>query len=406
MGLFLNKEGTLYTVFEPGFVDEYWDTELSFEDVWPGCEIEGWKDVVVMDCMKNESEGTSCIAAIAADGTVYATGDYANEILSWGDLAYITMNHSIIVGLKKDGTLKFAGNNAAYIAGMNEDGSLEYADGLADVLSKKNFSGVKAVRLCDEYMIAMMEKGFLWMNLESFEPDAGINEESGYSYLDTEGAGNMEDYLLIEADGTVKENLDGVWQESGYPDISSDPQSALFALELGKEKIVWGDNKIAVASGGNEWVQVPFEELSFQLIDINQDGQKEIFFRNTDTEEGFGGIYNGRLRVILTQYGFKGYYPSSGILVNDNGDSIAYWIFENGSIYSLGHKIKETGDCFVHKKYRPEDVERDNPSSEFFSMQEKAFDDMIHEYVGDEKMQDIDPNDYIDNTFENRMKLK
>lgn len=397
--LFLDKDGNCYD----------WSMDASFNENWPGCTIEGWKDAVVMDCMKNEYEGTSCIAAIAADGTVYATGDYADEILSWGELAYITMNDSIIAGLKKDGTLAFTGSNTPKIAGIKEDGSIEYADGFADELSGEGFSGVKGIRLCDEYMIVMTEKGFIWINMESFDPDAGINADYGYSYLDAEGPGNMENYILIETDGTVKENIDGVWQESGYPKLNSDPQKNLFALELGKEEIVWGDNKIALESGGSEWEQVTSEELSFQLIDINQDGEKEIFVRNESMGGGFGCIYNGRLRIVLTQYNFQsfqGYYPSSGILLVDDGQMISYWMFGNGVTCVIGQKMKETGNCFVHKDFRPEDVEREDPSEEFSHMQEKAFDDMIKGYIGDEEMQSIDPNAYVENTFENRMNLQ
>ena len=180
-------------------------------------------------------------------------------------------------------------------------------------------------------------------------------------------------------------------------------------MELGKEEIVWGDNKIALESGGSEWEQVTSEELSFQLIDINQDGEKEIFVRNESMGGGFGCIYNGRLRIVLTQYNFQsfqGYYPSSGILLVDDGQMISYWMFGNGVTCVIGQKMKETGNCFVHKDFRPEDVEREDPSEEFSHMQEKAFDDMIKGYIGDEEMQSIDPNAYVENTFENRMNLQ
>ena len=97
------------------------DDEILFNgnsDTWTGCDFRSWSDVAILDAAKvvaQDSAGNSVVesatvAAITHDGRTLATGTYADEILSWGDLAYLSMSHGIIAGLSTDGTLRLTGD--------------------------------------------------------------------------------------------------------------------------------------------------------------------------------------------------------------------------------------------------------------------------------------------------------
>ena len=98
------------------------DNEILFNgngDTWTDCDFRSWSDVALLDAAKvvvQDSAGNSVVesatvAAITNDGRTLATGTYADEILSWGDLAYLSMNHGIIAGLSTDGTLRLTGED-------------------------------------------------------------------------------------------------------------------------------------------------------------------------------------------------------------------------------------------------------------------------------------------------------
>ena len=85
---------------------------------WDAEELQGltcgsWDDLVLVDLMRETNSDTGAVevtvAGIQADGTVLAEGKYAQDILSWGELAYISMNNGLIAGLGRDGSLKLAG---------------------------------------------------------------------------------------------------------------------------------------------------------------------------------------------------------------------------------------------------------------------------------------------------------
>lgn len=88
-----------------------------------GMSFFAWENIVVFDAQKrmltssddDERETEITVAAILADGTVVAEGVYADDILAWGPLDYITMSDSIIIGLMPDGKLKATGVAAEYI---------------------------------------------------------------------------------------------------------------------------------------------------------------------------------------------------------------------------------------------------------------------------------------------------
>lgn len=93
----------------------------SSNEAYTGHEFFNWKNMAMADIARavdwNGNALSLTVAGIQADGTVVAAGDYAADILSWGELSYIAMNNTVIAGLKKDGTVKISGQDAE---GMQE----------------------------------------------------------------------------------------------------------------------------------------------------------------------------------------------------------------------------------------------------------------------------------------------
>ena len=78
-----------------------------------------WTDLVLVDASKWLENGTVkslTVAGLQSDGTVVACGDYADEILSWGPLSYLSMSNGSIIGLTTDGRLKMTGEMAEFMA--------------------------------------------------------------------------------------------------------------------------------------------------------------------------------------------------------------------------------------------------------------------------------------------------
>ena len=78
-----------------------------------------WTDLVLVDAskwMENGAVKSLTVAGLQSDGTVVACGDYADEILSWGPLSYLSMSDGSIVGLTTDGRLKMTGEMAEFMA--------------------------------------------------------------------------------------------------------------------------------------------------------------------------------------------------------------------------------------------------------------------------------------------------
>ncbi len=110
----LTDQGKLYLP-----VSEWDDEEVQ------GLTCGSWEDLVLVDLMRGTNAETGAVdvtvAGIQADGTVLAEGKYAEDILGWGELAYISMNNGLIVGLGRDGSLKLAGPLAEQVAPETAD---------------------------------------------------------------------------------------------------------------------------------------------------------------------------------------------------------------------------------------------------------------------------------------------
>ncbi len=97
--------------------------EGSEKEDWPDCSADDWKNVAVLAAAKEMKFDNSdfiitaaTIAGLTHDGQTLATGTYADDILAWGDLSYISMYEGLLVGLSTDGTLRLTGEAGKYLA--------------------------------------------------------------------------------------------------------------------------------------------------------------------------------------------------------------------------------------------------------------------------------------------------
>lgn len=102
----------------------------KFCSVGKELNLEGWKNIAVLKIALDVSENELTGVGIAGDGTVYATGDHADEVKSWGELSYVDTYKDEIFGLKKDGTVALTGN---YIS----DKLKKVFAGLSDIIGMK-----------------------------------------------------------------------------------------------------------------------------------------------------------------------------------------------------------------------------------------------------------------------------
>ncbi len=84
-------------------------------DQFANIDFTNFEDLALVDLAKHMGKDeveSLTVAGLKGDGSVVASGTYANEILSWGKLLDITMSDGMIVGLLPDGTLKMTGDFA------------------------------------------------------------------------------------------------------------------------------------------------------------------------------------------------------------------------------------------------------------------------------------------------------
>lgn len=159
-------------------------TTGSKED-WEKCaDFMNWNTgIAVIDAskvMSSSDYGTAdyvTVAAITADGRTLAVGDFADEILGWGALSYISMNDGVIVGLKPDGTLCVTGPYAQLL----EEGGLS---------TLTNIAGVKVF---DEIVSAVDASG----NYYFLQYDALSNYCYAMNSVSLAGASNENTYASM-----------------------------------------------------------------------------------------------------------------------------------------------------------------------------------------------------------------
>ena len=194
--------GIFYTVMEKsylglvgtdGSVFIYDDWSKPLTESYPDYDTSSWDDVAVLGISLHFHENAKqsfTIAGLKRDGSLIAMGDYAEEILSWGKLSYISMSGEYIVGLTPDGTLKLGGK-------------------FGDILKEKEpgiagLTGVKAIFAREDYLFILTEDnvlhyvkfdlimGSLYYTYELSEnSDWYYKAENGVAYLFENGVGKI-----------------------------------------------------------------------------------------------------------------------------------------------------------------------------------------------------------------------
>ena len=322
-------------------------------DYWEGCEIKDWKDVAVLAFKKNEATKKVTIAGISANGTVYATGEYAEDILSWGELAYISMDEQLIVGLKKDGTLAFTGELGEACAAWETIGS------------------VKGVRLRNGQIWAITEDDVLYGSYDKYSVEIG----------------SATFRFKMDKDGNIYKNENEEWVSTDYPKADAENTKGLtwYQLLLSRDDI-----------------------YSFAIKDLNNDGRDEIIAKMEDGKQKIYANY-GHLENLFTagagSYEIVGYYPNAGVIVSKSEmsrfTSTTYTkLFEKekvfnmvagGGFLSMTEYYSDSEDRF----YKGVENKEENKISE------EEFHEILKSYIGEEEMCVITNEDFVDNNENN-----
>ena len=334
------------------------DGNYECSGYWKNCEIKDWKNTVVLACKVNEETETATIAGISADGKVYATGDYADDILSWGELAYISMDDELIVGLKKDGTLVYTGE-------------------LGDAYnSLETISNVKGVRLWRGELYAVTEKG-VYSSYLSKEPEM--------YYVDKDKGGSGFG-LKMDKDGKIYSNSDEGWQLTDYPQGNSENALGLCYYQLLKNY----DTDTRLLD-------------SFMMRDINNDGIDDVIVvdRNERVERIKAYTNYGYLVKIFGASSIDGYYPNAGIIESStmmgiSGAKGEYTDIKTGKVIaSSSHNHMDGTSQYYDHITNPTETE----------VTEEEFNKLIEGYVKGEEIIRISMDEFYENTEENLSKV-
>lgn len=373
--LFIQKDGTHFQ-------------NSALKEAFP---IEGWENVVVIDCFLHNGLGTAGIAAIAGDGTVYAYGDYSEEILSWGELAYISMNEYLIVGLTKDGTIKITGEMADWY----------------DVEELMELTGVEAVRVIgrgdssvSSVIVAATKEGFYIDDLDA------MNYVSKEKVEENSWKISWDNSKYMDLDGTIKKCVDGQWVETTFPKaVKGEADNFIYFYGLDESGTIdWRTMEGDYESCETDWID------RFMKVDVDDDGVSEVLLDCYESNVvcGVACVYNGEVRTVISDSAIVGYYPKAGIVVTKSDVSngyTRYWSYDNGKAKELLNCFDDSIDGISYYAYEAAGVEKkkdSETSDDRIELTEQEFNKLLKQFVGNEKMQEISDDKWIENTEENR----
>ena len=345
------------------------DGEGNFEctGVWEKCEVKNWKDIVVLACSADEDGKPATIAGISADGTVYATGDYAEDILSWGELAYITMNDELIVGMKRDGSLVFSGKNGEAFSAI------------------ENIRPVKGVKIDGYGLYGITEDGVFQ------GPTYSVSAYIDYSSMANPGDGFG---MVMDNEGNIYEKVtDGAearWELSTYP-------------KAGMQNVYGVALYFSVLNdyGDYEYYE-DMDMVTFLPCDIYNDGIQEVIIKTYQGDRTKMKLYanHGCLDDMLFNFNYssvEGYYPEAGVAVVTDVEEEKTWtryilLEDDWGRNDVIAAVLYEGSTVTYRVYNGAKTE---------DVSEEDFYKTVAVFVNGEVMQEIDHSQFMEITKEN-----
>ena len=280
--LYFLKDGGIVT---PSMLMSGGSDKLSQE------HIDYWKDVkniVVGACIASDSGDFNTIAGISADGTVYASGEFAEDILALGELCYID-----------------AGSNTYTFACIGSDHTLKFAGTGIQKVEVEN-SGIMGLRLLDDTLWIVDEAGNIY--------EADIESTNFVPEYALKGTKGLARYRRMDADGNVyKVDVGTGSSDDGYDLFErtqelnagfGDHTRMLYYLEVLDGKMLLSTD----FAPGDE----PIEKKSqLALMDLDADGTEELIISG-EWDSGVAGIYNSKLTHLCSDLPFEG-NPETGV---------------------------------------------------------------------------------------------
>ena len=162
------------------------------DEIYEGMEWSSWENMIYVDIAKHMKRGSSygeeaesiTVAGLQPDGTVMACGTYAEDILSWGKLAYISMSDGMIVGLTPEGTLKITGEFAEILRPEVES----WTNLVTVMAGRSNFWSGIVTAMDAEGTFYYADWGFgQELHANKVSPSNGSDSQSYYKYM-TDGS--------------------------------------------------------------------------------------------------------------------------------------------------------------------------------------------------------------------------
>ena len=287
------KDGGAISIYDN---DEPFITELLNEEYWGNA-----KNIVRSAFACKYDTGT--LVAISADGTVYAKGEYADEILSLGPISDIQYVRGFFIALTPEGDLKFVGGDGPQVQEKFRDVNVKFA-------------GIKVL----ENQCSVID-----VDGNIYSLSFSVDGEGGYIYELYKNSieGRSKEGFRMDPDGNVLKNANGASLGSDGSEEEMtvfEETSEVNAAASENWKILYYRNLLEGTYSDGYGFEAEQEDLpagcSYAMYDLDGDGEDELFLK-TDTEFYVMDLYMSELTKICSEYFdyLEGYYPETKVFV-------------------------------------------------------------------------------------------
>ena len=348
-------------------------------------DVSGWKNLAVVDGVKSSNNKVTSMVGIAGDGTVYAAGDYSEDVLSWGELKYVSVGSNGIVGVTRDGSLKIAG---------------KYADEIIEKFKKYEIKNVEAAIINGATVLVKNDEGYYCADVFGTDEALFFNKSEADEYCRYDMLTKDGKFYSYDKDKKAWVEEEQNFNGSNYGDV-------VIGSDLSSGNIEWGTNLKGLA-----YVNYDACDVSFMLVDINGDGMKEVFLKNDDAIHAqgymaFASVLKGNLSVILSADEITGYYQDCGIIktgrTNKGYYQMSYWQYRDGMIIPLVYSYRNDNSTTGETKYykyednsASEDALDDGLEYTNVEITQEEFDKFINDNVKGE-FTSLNTNEFVDN---------